>query len=266
VNVVYNNPTDFHGQHMLIATIFFSFQIYCDFSGYSEIAIGTSKILGINLMTNFKRPYLAQNIREFWQRWHISLSTWFRDYLYIPLGGNRVSKNRHYINILLVFLISGLWHGANWTFVIWGGLHGFYQVFGQLTSSIRSKINNFIGISGKPALFRVWQILITFMLASFAWIFFRAASFDQAMYIVNNLFVFEPGGAINLYRIPADFALAIGSIVLLFFMELFKEKYQFHIKMLPIPRPYNWVVITLAIICLFVLGVWEAQDFIYFQF
>ncbi len=266
VNVVYNSPADFHGMQTIIATVFFSFQIYCDFSGYSEIAIGTAKILGINLMMNFRRPYLAQSIREFWQRWHISLSTWFRDYLYIPLGGNRVAKYRHYINILIVFLVSGLWHGANWTFVIWGGLHGFYQVFGQLTAPARNKINNFIGISKNPVIYKISQLMVTFALATFAWIFFRASSFDDAMIIIKNMFVFEAGTELNLFRIPADFALALGSIAFLIGVEIFKEKYQFHVKMLPIPRPYNWVVITIIILCLFVLGVWDSQDFIYFQF
>jgi D-alanyl-lipoteichoic acid acyltransferase DltB (MBOAT superfamily) len=266
VNVVYGSPGDFFGQHLIIATVFFSFQIYCDFSGYSEIAIGTAKILGINLMMNFRRPYLAANIREFWQRWHISLSTWFRDYLYFPLGGNRVSKNRHYFNIFVVFLVSGLWHGANWTYVIWGALHGFYQVFGQLSAPYRDRINNATGLTAKPALLKGIQILTTFVLAAFAWIFFRASSLHDATIIIKNLLVFEPGIPLNLYRIPADFYLAFGSIAFLFIMEIFKEKYQFQIKLLPIPRPYNWIAIGFIVLCIFILGVWGGQDFIYFQF
>ena len=124
VNLVYNNPGEFSGLNNIIATFFFSFQIYCDFSGYSDIAIGAALVMGYKLMTNFRRPYFSQNIREFWSRWHISLSTWFRDYVYISLGGNRVVKWRWYYNLFITFLISGLWHGAEWTFVIWGAIHG----------------------------------------------------------------------------------------------------------------------------------------------
>src|SRR6202012_1803993 len=128
VDPIYNNPTHHSGISCIVATIFFTFQIYCDFSGYSGIAIGAARVLGIDLMENFRRPYLSASIREFWGRWHISLSTWFRDYLYIPIGGSRVPIGKHIRNLLIVFMISGLWHGANWTFIIWGALHGLYQV------------------------------------------------------------------------------------------------------------------------------------------
>lgn len=266
VNVVYANPGDFYGQHLLIATIFFSFQIYCDFSGYSEIAIGASKIFGIKLMMNFRRPYLATNIREFWQRWHISLSTWFRDYLYFPLGGSRVPKYRHFLNILIVFLVSGLWHGANWTFVIWGALHGIYQVFGQVTAPYRNKINDSVRLSKFPALLKGSQMAVTFILAGFAWIFFRAQTLDDALVIVRNLFVFEPGIPLNLYRVPAEFGIALLLIVLLMAAEVIKEKYEFDVKLLPVPRPYNWIVVGLAVVGIFVLGVWGGHNFIYFQF
>jgi D-alanyl-lipoteichoic acid acyltransferase DltB (MBOAT superfamily) len=145
VDHVYDNPTNYEGLPLIIATVFFSFQIYCDFSGYSDIAMGSAKVMGFNLMKNFNQPYFSSGIKEFWGRWHISLSTWFRDYLYIPLGGNRVGKWRWYYNIFIVFLVSGLWHGANWTFIIWGGLHGFYQVFGQVTAQQRDKLVNLVG-------------------------------------------------------------------------------------------------------------------------
>ena len=143
VNMVYNHPHDFGGLHNMIATFFFSFQIYCDFSGYSDIAIGSAMIMGYTLMTNFRRPYFSMSIREFWQRWHISLSTWFRDYVYIPLGGNRVVKWRWYYNLFITFLVSGLWHGAEWTFVIWGALHGFYLIFAIWTTKLRENFNRF---------------------------------------------------------------------------------------------------------------------------
>ena len=128
VNIVYNDPTHYVGIPLIIATVLFAFQIYCDFAGYSYIAIGAARVMGITLMENFRQPYFSQSISEFWRRWHISLSTWFRDYLYIPLGGNRVAEWRWYFNLLIVFIVSGLWHGANWTFIIWGALHGLYLI------------------------------------------------------------------------------------------------------------------------------------------
>ena len=128
VQKVFNDPHSFSGFALIIASVFFSLQIYCDFSGYSDIALGTAKLFGIDLMINFRSPYFSKSIKEFWSRWHISLSTWFRDYVYIPLGGNRVGKIRHYMNLMITFLVSGLWHGANWTFIVWGGIHGLIQV------------------------------------------------------------------------------------------------------------------------------------------
>lgn len=137
VDHVYNSPQEHAGLSLILATIFFSFQIFCDFSGYSDIAVGTGRILGFRLMENFDRPYHARSVSEFWKRWHISLSTWFRDYLYIPLGGKRVSVPRWYFNLFFVFLVSGLWHGADWTFIVWGALHGFYIIFALITKNLR---------------------------------------------------------------------------------------------------------------------------------
>jgi D-alanyl-lipoteichoic acid acyltransferase DltB (MBOAT superfamily) len=266
VNIVYNNPTDFQGQHLLLATIFFSFQIYCDFSGYSEIAIGTAKILGYNLMVNFRRPYLSQSIHEFWGRWHISLSSWFRDYLYISLGGNRVSKPRHYFNLFFTFLISGLWHGANWTFVIWGALHGFYLVFAKLTSPLRERINKFTGISKIPIVSKLSQMLITYALATFAWVFFRAGSLPNALYIIKNMFIWGPVDNLNLFTFRADMYISIILIVLLMAIEWIEEKYQIFLALKVSPVYVRWTVYTTAIVSMIVLGVWKSADFIYFQF
>ncbi|HEX9151874.1 MAG TPA: MBOAT family O-acyltransferase, partial [Flavobacterium sp.] len=192
VDSVYNNAERHSGITLLIATIFFAFQIYCDFSGYSDIALGTARVMGYRLMLNFRRPYLSRSIKEFWSRWHISLSTWFRDYLYIPLGGNRVSKPRWYLNIFIVFMISGLWHGASWTYIIWGALHGFYQVFGLLADKLKEKIPS---LSLKPGPLQIiFQIGLTFILATFAWIFFRANSVQDAFTIVNGIFTWKSGG------------------------------------------------------------------------
>lgn len=187
VNQVYNTPSDYQGLIFVIATVFFAFQIYCDFSGYSDIAIGAAMVLGIQLTANFKHPYFAVSIAEFWRRWHISLSTWFRDYVYIPLGGNRVSFHRWQFNIFIAFLLSGLWHGANETFVLWGALHGFYYLFSSGTKKGREEMILWLGLNCWPGLHRVLQSVVTFGLVCFAWIFFRANSFYDAVYIIRHL-------------------------------------------------------------------------------
>jgi D-alanyl-lipoteichoic acid acyltransferase DltB (MBOAT superfamily) len=266
VNVVYSGPHGYQGAQLLIATFLFSFQIYCDFSGYSSIAIGTARILGINLMTNFNRPYLSQNIREFWHRWHISLSTWFRDYLYIPLGGSRVAISRAYFNTFIVFLVSGLWHGANWTFVIWGGLHGFYQIFGKVTQPARNKVNQFVGLTRIPGFLKFTQIIITFMLASFAWIFFRAQSFADAMYIIRNIFSFNTLQELNLFKFPVDMYLSLLLVLFLIVIEVLEEKLKLSERLKVSPAFVRWTVYIASILSLFILGVWKSADFIYFQF
>jgi D-alanyl-lipoteichoic acid acyltransferase DltB (MBOAT superfamily) len=266
VNLVYNNPTSYGGWHNIIATFFFSVQIYCDFSGYSDIAIGTAKMMGFNLMTNFRRPYFALSIREFWQRWHISLSTWFRDYFYIPLGGNRVSKWRRYFNLFATFVVSGLWHGANWTFVIWGGLHGFYLIFSYWTKNIKEKINSAIGLTRLPGLFKFWQIVLTFILVYFAWIFFRANSLGDAILILKNTFHFSSSQAINLYKIKSNFYIALFCISLLFSIEILMEYFQFVTKLKMTPRLIKYALLFLMMASIFILGIWEEVDFLYFQF
>ena len=177
VDAVFNNVTGHKGLPLIVAVLLFTCQIYCDFSGYSDIARGCAKMMGINLIENFKSPYFSSSIKEFWSRWHISLSTWFRDYLYIPLGGNRVSKFRHYINIMITFIISGLWHGANWTFVIWGSIHGLAQIIENIFT--RNKQTNS---------HRALRVLMTFIFCSFAWVFFRAGTISEALYIIQNAF------------------------------------------------------------------------------
>jgi alginate O-acetyltransferase complex protein AlgI len=266
VNVVYADPHQFHGTQLLIATFFFTFQIYCDFSGYSSIAIGTAKILGINLMQNFKRPYLSLNIREFWQRWHISLSSWFRDYLYIPLGGSRVPLLRGYFNTFIVFLVSGLWHGANWTFVIWGALHGFYMVFAKVTQPLRDRFNQFTGLTRMPGLFRGIQMVITFVLASIAWIFFRARSLNDALYIVSHIFKLDTIQNFNLFEFSIDFYLSILLILFLFIVEAFEERSNFFQKIKVSPAIVRWTIYLASVFSLLALGVWKSADFIYFQF
>jgi alginate O-acetyltransferase complex protein AlgI len=187
VNVAYHDPEDKTGMTLLLASYFFAFQIYCDFSGYSDIALGAAKVMGFSLMENFRVPYAASSIKEFWSRWHISLSTWFRDYLYIPLGGNRVAKWRWMFNLFFVFMVSGIWHGANWTYVIWGALHGVYLIFGILKDDAVKRWN--IGITEEKSIFiKGINVLITFHLALFAWIFFRAETVTDAFTIINKIF------------------------------------------------------------------------------
>ena len=179
VDRVYNNVTYHEGFSLLAATLFFAVQIYCDFSGYSDIARGSSKLLGIELMENFRSPYFSSTVKEFWSRWHISLSTWFRDYVYIPLGGNRVKKIRHCFNLLVTFLVSGLWHGASWNFIIWGAIHGVAQVIENIFRIKSEKSNKFK---------RVISMAVVFVFVCFAWIFFRAQNFNEAVYIITNMF------------------------------------------------------------------------------
>ena len=188
VNSVYNNPDSVTGLGVIIATALFAVQIYCDFSGYTDIAIGCARIMGIRLMKNFDHPYTATTIKEFWGRWHISLSTWFKDYLYFPLGGSRCSRPRHLLNLMIVFAVSGLWHGAAWTFVIWGVLHGIYQVVGTLTIKRRNALIERIGLSTEHPVIVWGRRIITFILVDFAWLFFRANTTGDAFSLIGTLF------------------------------------------------------------------------------
>lgn len=264
VNAVYNNPEQHNGITFILATIFFAFQIYCDFSGYSDMAIGAAKVMGFNLMTNFNRPYFSKNISEFWKRWHISLSTWFKDYLYISLGGNRVSIPRWYFNLLLVFVISGLWHGANWTYIIWGALNGFYLIFAIVTQEARRKINREMGIEKLPKLNHLLQVLITFMLSCFAWIFFRANNVSDAFSIIKKIFAFK--GSIY-YEDPSIMIYSYSCILLLLLIEFKKEFYKGEFSFF---NNKSWVVRVLSIasliLIILLIGVFDGGQFIYFQF
>ncbi len=271
VNKVYDDHENYYGISLWVAAIFFSFQIYFDFSGYSDIAIGSAKTMGFDLMQNFNRPYSSRSIREFWSRWHISLSTWFRDYLYIPLGGNKVSQSRWMLNIMIVFMISGFWHGASWTFIIWGALHGIYQLIG-------------IVIAKKKLLpterFVFFRKVSVFFLVTIAWIFFRSESFTQAFYFIKNLFVKIPEQVsliisnkslerlhlLYLDQTSKDFFLAI---LLLVFVELV----QYSQKTRTIPelidsrnKVTRWSFYVVILYSLIFLGVFEKTQFIYFQF
>lgn len=264
VNAVYNNPHSHSGITLIVATIFFAIQIYCDFSGYSDIAIGAARVMGFKLMTNFNRPYFAQNISEFWKRWHISLSTWFKDYLYISLGGNKVSVPRWYFNLFIVFLISGFWHGANWTYIIWGALNGFYLIFANFSQKFRNNLSRFSGLRKFTKLNQFLQILITFLLSCFAWIFFRANNVTDAFYIIKKIPTFK--GPL-FYENPSMLIFSVFGIVFLFAVEFKKEYLP---KSLSLFNNKNWLVRNLSyaflIILILLIGVFDGGQFIYFQF
>jgi alginate O-acetyltransferase complex protein AlgI len=260
VNAVYNHPEKHNGPSLVVATVFFAFQIYCDFSAYSDIAIGTAKILGIDLMLNFRRPYFSKTIQEFWSRWHISLSTWFRDYLYIPLGGSRVPVPRWCFNILIVFLISGLWHGASWTFVIWGALHGLYSIVGILFR--KTRLNDFWELNRFT---RLLAQLFIFTIVSFAWIFFRANNLHDAFLICRTIFSFESG---KLFLGEKSWFIygAVGIICLLlceYIQEYQVDSVQIYSNRNPVIRQLAY---SLSIILILLFGVFNGGQFIYFQF
>ena len=256
VNTAYNNADSHNGTTLLIATVLFSFQIYCDFAGYSNIAIGASRIMGFDLMTNFRRPYFAINIGEFWQRWHISLSTWFRDYLYIPLGGNRVSKNRNYLNVFITFVVSGIWHGANWTFVFWGFFHGIYNAIQKFFGFDKIKLKN-------ATISKLLMILFNFSLVSLAWIFFRANTIADAFSIIYKIFTDYGTPFVDITTLV--FGLFGLGILLLkeFSEEFFPNSNLFFESKNPVISAFT---AALVIIIILSIGVFDGGQFIYFQF
>jgi D-alanyl-lipoteichoic acid acyltransferase DltB (MBOAT superfamily) len=189
VDNIYSAPHNYSGVPLIIAAFCFSYQVYCDFSGYSDIAIGSARVMGFDLMENFKRPFSSKSTAELWRRWHISLFSWFKDYVYVPLGGNRVGKQRRYFNLMVVFLISGLWHGAAWTFVIFGGLQGVILIFSEVTQRIRSSIGKFLKLDKAPKIHNFIKVLITFSLFNLSLIVFRSENMKDALYITTHLHV-----------------------------------------------------------------------------
>ena len=272
VNAVYNHPRQYQGISFLIATVFFAFQIYCDFSGYTDIARGSAQVMGFHLMTNFNRPYFSKSIAEFWKRWHISLSTWFRDYLYIPLGGSRVSVPRWYFNLFLTFVLSGLWHGAKWTYVIWGALNGLYLI-GEIV------VSRWMPKRASQTSFPLFAVLRTFCLICFAWIFFRANNLPDAYYIVSNLFsglttapakltqVAFVKGFLMMGQDKVDFALALLGILAVLIAQLVQRKRGVREALAHRSLPVRWALYYSALVLILFFGAFnQAQQFIYFQF
>ncbi len=276
VDYVFNSPYKHHGLSFLIAAIFFSFQIFCDFSGYSDMAIGIASVMGFKLMKNFNNPYHAKSVREFWTRWHISLSTWFKDYLYIPLGGNRVSTLRLCLNLFIVFMISGLWHGANWTFLIWGALHGFYIIISIASQKLRRYMAKKVFLDRLPTLNNFLKVLVTFTLVTFAWIFFRANTIGQAFYISKSIITDSFGDIPNLIgksHTGLDLKITkmelLLSIIFIFFLEgvqILHSRYNLIKVSMNYPAYYRWTVYYLFLFTMLYFISSSSHSFIYFQF
>lgn len=242
------------------------------------IAIGASKIMGFELMENFNTPYFAKSIKDFWGRWHISLSTWFKDYLYIPLGGNRKGKVRKAANLMIVFLVSGLWHGADWSFVVWGGIHGFFQIMGNILFPFKSRIQKKMKIKTECLSWKFLQMAVTFCLVVFAWIFFRADTITDALLFIKRILI-KPtpwllfnGGIYNLGLDRVEMNILFFSVILLFLVDLIRylKKQTLDVFLLEQNMWFEWMVILIMIVMIFVYGkygpTFDAQQFIYFQF
>jgi alginate O-acetyltransferase complex protein AlgI len=273
VNLVYNSPNSYEGLTLVVATFFFALQIYCDFAGYSHIAIGAAEVMGFKLMRNFNRPYLSRSISEFWSRWHISLSSWFRDYVYIPLGGNRVSTPRWYYNLFITFLLSGLWHGANWTFVIWGALNGFYLISSLATRTFRERVASMTGLMRYPPVHAVFRVLVTFALTCFAWVFFRAGSLHDAMHIISHAFVRPTPHQILPDGLRAEgitkLEVAFSALLILGLMayETIGTRINLRGRFELQPAWVRWPAYYALCMSIWLLGIsTEAKAFIYFQF
>lgn len=277
VDTVYGNYTQYGGFYIVVASILFAVQIYCDFAGYSIIAVGAAGILGFKLMDNFNCPYFSRSIGEFWRRWHISLSTWFRDYLYIPLGGNRRGTIRKYLNIVIVFLVSGLWHGAAETYVVWGLLHGIYQVIGGLTRPVRNKLNTLSEMKPDSIGHKIASGLITFALVDFAWIFFRAESLTAAiemirsMVHIGNISILWNGALYGLGVSKKGFFVMVFAIMILLFADFMKYR-GIEIRKIILEQELwcRWLCYIAALWFILIFGIWggtyDASSFIYFQF
>lgn len=272
VNETFNNVDSYMGVEFMIGTLFFAFQIYCDFSGYSDIAIGISRTMGFDLMKNFERPYFSKSITEFWRRWHISLSTWFRDYVYIPLGGSRKGKYRTYFNLFMVFFISGIWHGAAMTFVIWGAIHGIIIVLEKATSKQRKSVFAKINLTKENVVGKLFFIGITFTIVCFAWIFFRANSAKDSWAIVAKILSFQKSDiaiASDLGMNAIEFYASFVFIIFMLSFEWFHAKYNLAKQLARQHIAARWTLYVVAAVTIIIFGVYgsfKESEFIYFQF
>jgi alginate O-acetyltransferase complex protein AlgI len=267
VNDVYSAPRNFNGLQLSVATFFFAYQIYCDFSAYSDIAIGAAQVLGFHLIENFKTPYYSLSVSEFWRRWHISLSTWFKDYLYIPMGGNRVSRRRNIANLLVTFGVSGLWHGANWTYVVWGLLNGLYLITGWLTKEWRNRFFGAIGLHERTLIRRAMMLSTTFLLTCVAWIVFRAKNMGDAVYVFTHL-----ASGWNFHNIATEqfllrqLPVALAAILALEIGQLSDSAVSIPSFLGRMPTPARWTLYASFVMAVLMFGVYKDMQFIYFQF
>lgn len=269
VNSVYNSPERATAPTLIVATLLFAIQIYCDFSGYTDIAIGAARIMGIRLMKNFDHPYLASSIKEFWARWHISLSGWFRDYVYFPLGGSRVKRWRHLFNLAVVFILSGLWHGASWTFVVWGLLHAVYRIVGELTAPPRDRLLLRLGLRRNTSSVLFVRRLITLLLVSFAWIFFRANSMSDALTLLSKFGVWRFTDFFGIMGLDiASVITIIAALVILYVIDrtLTYEEGDGASALLYSDSSYLYFVFAIALSFALLLSKDSVSTFIYFQF
>jgi D-alanyl-lipoteichoic acid acyltransferase DltB (MBOAT superfamily) len=271
VDAVYNNPADHRGFPVILATLFYAVQIYCDFSAYTDVALGAAKVMGYDLMENFRQPYCSSSIADFWRRWHISLSLWFRDYLYIPLGGSRVSRWRWYVNLMSVFALSGLWHGAGWTFVLWGGMHGFYYLVEVWTQKARDKVFRALHLETHPVRTAI-GVFVTLNLVCFAWLFFRANSISDAFLLVSNMA--QVRASTDLYAPWLELAdnpglemgLASGLVALLALAHVLREHDGRLLLRIDRIGWVRWIAYLLLALAILNLGTARQVPFVYLQF
>ncbi len=276
VDSVFSSYEEMPGTLLFIGTILYTMEIYTDFAGYSNIVVGAAKIMGIELMQNFKYPYLSGSIAEFWRRWHISLSKWLKDYIYIPLGGNRKGTFRKYLNIIIVFAVSGIWHGSALTFLIWGLLHALYQVFGYITKPVRDKIVELLKLDRESLSHRTIKTILTFFFVNLAWVFFRASSPEQAVLIIKKSFEFTPWvftdkSLLGYGLTQGDFKVAMIGIILLAVMDILNFKdIEIRERIVKQSIWYRWIIMIGAILAILIFGIWgagyDASSFIYQQF
>jgi len=260
-NAIFDNYQSMNSLSLLLGVFYFAFQIYGDFSGYSDIALGVSKLFGIDLLRNFNYPYFSRDIAEFWRRWHISLSSWFRDYVYIPLGGSKGSKGKQVRNVFIIFLLSGFWHGANWTFLAWGAINALYFLPLLLLNKNRTNIDSITIDFSFASLKTLWQILSTFVLTCFAWIFFRSSTIAMALNYIKR--IFTQGEFTEQYLKIERYNNEIVLLTLLFI----GIEWRFRNQIEPLSGRYSWLKVVLCLIGIVVLGVFsDYKSFIYFQF
>ena len=278
VNTVFENYRMYGTTALILAAFGFQFQVYCDFTSYSLIAMGSAKIMGFTLMENFNAPMFARNMQEFWSRWHISLTTWFRDYLYFPLGGSRRGRVRKWINIMIIFLVSGLWHGATWGYVIWGGLNGLYLVLHDITKNIRTRAETALKINTQCFSWTALQIVVTNALFVFTVIFNRTPSLADAVNYIRRIFarpdpwILFDGGIYDLGLPRNEMGILVASIVVLFLVDLIRYKKDMMIDAWLFTQNvwFEWLAVIALIVAIFVFGEYgfgfDAKQFVYFQF